>query len=62
MSSAISDLSDVLGLSEDNLTFEEYLTSPDYMGLSSIYEFWLDELGSRKVPDSVNELILNRVS
>lgn len=57
-------LSDALGLTDkaakdakaDALTFREFVCSPDYLGKSSIYEYWLREMGAL---GEVNELILD---
>lgn len=56
MKDTLDLLEQALGIEED-LSIEEFITSPEYMGLDSIYAFWINEF--RKVPNTTSEIILD---
>lgn len=53
---AINALEKFLGI-EEILTLEEFITSPKFLGLDTIYYFWIVEF--RKVHNTTSELILD---
>ena len=45
MNDTFDILGDLLGVVDDTpLSFREFVTSPDYLGSSSFYEWWLNKL------------------
>lgn len=56
-SDSLSILKDYLEIDQKELSFREFVESPEYLGNSSVYEFWKREMGA--VPDDVTEIIFD---
>jgi len=53
LNSTFETLERILGL-DDDLDFKTFVESPDYLGLDSVYKFWMDAMS--KLPDDLEEL------